>query len=44
LIWQTGIDEPFRNSSIALLVVATMMVWAYARLAAAANASRRTNF
>ena len=43
LIWQTGIDEPFRNSSIAFLVVATMMVWAYARLAAAANASRRTN-
>jgi membrane protease YdiL (CAAX protease family) len=37
LIWQTGIDEPFRNSSIALLVVATMMMWAYARLAAAAN-------
>lgn len=36
LVWQTGIDEPFRNSSIALLVVATMMMWAYGRLSAAA--------
>ena len=43
LIWQTGVDVPFRNSSIALLAVAAMMVWAYARLAAAANASRGTN-
>jgi len=43
LIWQTGIDEPFRNSSIALLVVAAMMVWAYGQLSAAATAARGTN-
>jgi membrane protease YdiL (CAAX protease family) len=40
LIWQTGIDEPFRNASIALLVVATMMMWAYRKLAEAAQLDR----
>jgi membrane protease YdiL (CAAX protease family) len=39
LIWQTGIDEPFRNTSIALLAVATLMTWAYSRLAAVAKAN-----
>jgi membrane protease YdiL (CAAX protease family) len=35
LIWTTGADASFRNSGIALLIVATAMVWAYFMLARA---------
>ena len=37
LIWKTGVDASFWISSIALLVVAAAMVWAYFKLARAAR-------
>jgi len=40
LIWQTGADASFRNSSLALLIVAAGMVWAFFQLARAARKSR----
>jgi membrane protease YdiL (CAAX protease family) len=33
LIWRTGADRQFRTSTIALVVVATAMVWTYIKLA-----------
>ena len=40
LVWQTGMDTSFRNSSIALLIVSAAMVWAFRRLRAAAKRDR----
>ncbi len=37
LIWKTGADTSFWISSLGLLIVATVMVWAYFRLARAAR-------
>ena len=37
LVWQTGIDESFGKTSLAFLVSATIMMWAYGKLAAASN-------
>jgi hypothetical protein len=37
LIWTTGADASFWISSIALLIVAAAMVWAYFQLARAAR-------
>jgi membrane protease YdiL (CAAX protease family) len=39
LIWKTGADASFWNSSIALLIVAAATVWAYSRLASATRKS-----
>ena len=39
LIWKTGADASFRISSVAVLIVAAAMVWAYFKLAHAARKS-----
>jgi len=40
LIWETGADAAFWGNSVALVIVGSLTVWAYAGLAGAARAAR----